>query len=186
MSDELANFEGLVFRTAQMYVPFVQEEEDDIRQLLRIKVWQALTAYDPAKVRGQSREEYVFMCVKNRVKDLLKRKHRPEDFIEDKAPSDAAMRAAFEGRYLAHDEEAEVEAICEGRVELPSTLTLLEVHVVRLLLLDLNQTEISTRLGVSRAKVREAHASVKLKMADWGQDNEPAPLATGQRLSLAA
>lgn len=189
---QVLHYEGLVFRTAQMTAPYVQEEEEDIRQLLRVKIWQALTAFDPAKVKGQTREEYVFMCVRNRVKDILKRKRRPEDLLEDRAPDDAVLRAKFEGKYLSHDEEAEIEAIIDGDVELPSTLTLLEIHVVRLLLLDLNQTEIARQLGVSRAKVRAAHAEVKVKMADWrgmsdwGQADEPAPVETGPPLPLAA
>jgi RNA polymerase sigma factor (sigma-70 family) len=201
MSRELASYEGLVCRTAQLVAgyPHVQEDEEDIRQLLRIKVWQALEAHDPSKrgMQNQTREEYVFMCVKNRVKDMLKKKVRPEDFIEDFAPTTRgegarSRRERFEGRYLRHDEEAEVEAAMERTAELPSTLTLLEIHVVRLLLQELNQTEIARQLGVSRQKVRVAHAAVKVKMADWrgmsdwGQADEPAPLETGQPLSFAA
>lgn len=196
MSRELASYEGLVCRTAQLVAgyPHVQEDEEDIRQLLRIKVWQALEAHDPTKrgMQNQTREEYVFMCVRNRVKDILKKKVRPEDFIEDRAPTDEVRRHRFEGRYMAHDEEAEVEASIEPTVELPSTLTLLEIHVVRLLLLDLNQTEISRQLGVSRQKIRAAHAAVKVKMADWrgmsdwGQADGSAPLETGPPLSLVA
>jgi hypothetical protein len=122
MSRELASYEGLVCRTAQLVAgyPHVQEDEEDIRQLLRIKVWQALEAHDPSKrgMQNQTREEYVFMCVKNRVKDMLKKKVRPEDFIEDFAPTSRgegarSRRERFEGRYLRHDEEAEVEAAME-------------------------------------------------------------------------
>lgn len=198
MSSELAHYEGLVFRTAQMYAHFTQEDEDDVRQILRIKAWRALVSYEargpetPDANGRTPRDRYIFMCVTNQVKDLLKRKKRPEDFIEDKAPSygrqsgdNGGLRERFEARYLAVDESAVVEAVLEGDVVLPSTLTLMEVQVVRLLLDDLNQTEIARRLGVTRTKVREAHASVKLKMSDWGQD-EPVERQADRQLQAAA
>lgn len=185
MSTELAHYEGLVFKTAQMYTPFLDDDEDDVRQQLRIKVWQALQSFDPAKAR-QTREKYVFMCVRNGVKDLLKRRRRDEGFIEDEAPEDAASRARFEARHLSVDESAVVEAIIEGKVILPNTLSALEVRVVVLLLRDFNQTEIALQLGTTRQKVREAHRSVKVKMADWGQDEEPAHQRSPRRLAAAA
>jgi RNA polymerase sigma factor (sigma-70 family) len=175
MTRELASYEGLVFRTAQMYAPLVDDDEDDVRQELRITAWKALASYrgrsaEIPDLKGRTpRDKYVFMCVSNRVKDLLKKKKRPEDFIEDRAP-DAVRRERFDAQHLSVDESAYVEAIIDGDVVLPSTLDLMEIQVVRLLLQDLNQTEIARHLGVTRTKVREAHASVKLKMADWGTD----------------
>src|SRR4051794_8115324 len=113
MDLELASYEGLVFRTAQMYAPFVDDDEEDVRQALRIKVWQALLAYRPRSletpdVKGRTpRDKYVFMCVTNQVKDLLKRKKRQEDFIEDKTPDDV-QREKFVAKHLAVDESAYV------------------------------------------------------------------------------
>lgn len=189
MSRELASYEGLVFRTAQLVAPQVDDDEDDVRQLLRITAWNALNSYrsrgpEVPDANGRTpRDRYVFLCVTNRVKDLLKKKKRLEDFIEDKAP-DEVRRERFYAEHLSVDESAMVEAIIEGDVVLPSTLTLMEIHVVRLLLQDLNQTEIARHLGVTRTKVREAHASVKVKMADWGSDE--AAGAEARQLQAAA
>lgn len=164
---KLAEYEGLVMRTAQIYAPFVDEDEDDIRQELRIKVWKALDSYKPERAT-QPVNEYVFSCVRNRVKDLLKKKRRPEDFIEDVLPPNSApARERFEARYLQVDEGAVVEAKLDD-CPLPSTLSRMEIEVVLLLVADYNQTEIARKLGVSRSRVRAAHASVRVKMADWG------------------
>lgn len=176
MSAELASYEGLVFRTAQMYAPMVQEDVDDIRQLLRIKVWQALSAYDPAKAT-QTREKYVFMCVKNRVKDLLKKKKRPECFIEDEAPADRPIsRERWELENLSAAPDQVYGAVEDEGLPLPSTLTVFERRVLVLLVMDsYTQTEVAKILGVTRAKVRAAHAEVAVKMADWAPDGEEAP-----------
>lgn len=173
MTVELANYEGLVFRTAQMYSPLLDDDEDDVRQVLRIKVWKALLAFDPAKAT-QTTEKYVFMCVRNQVKDLLKKKKRPEDFIEDKAPADSpVVRERFECDHLsATPDEIFAEVEDEG-IPLPSTLDALERDVALLLYLDFNQTEIARELCVTRQRVRAAHASVKLKMADWRPSSSP-------------
>lgn len=164
---DIADFEGLVFRTAQMYAPYIQEDEEDIRQVLRIKVWRALSAYDDTKAT-QSVERFVFSCVKNQVKDLLKKKKRPEDFIEDKAPADEPMRReGWELRHLSADPDQVFATVEEEGLPLPSTLTSLERQVAVLLVADYNQTEVAKLLGVTRQKVRAAHAQVKVKMADW-------------------
>jgi RNA polymerase sigma factor (sigma-70 family) len=163
-------FEGLVLRTAGMYCEILRMDEDDVRQRLRIKVWKALDSYRPARAT-QSVEKYVFSCVRNEVKDLLKqadraKRNKPECFMEDQYGSEA-MRERFDAKHLSHDEEAEREAYVERTVELPSTLNFMERQVVALLLLDLNQTEIAARLGWTRTRVRKTHASVMEKMADW-------------------
>jgi hypothetical protein len=49
---DLAYYEGLVFKTAQLVVRAgVEIEVEDAQQRLRIKVWRALKAFDPAKCR---------------------------------------------------------------------------------------------------------------------------------------
>jgi hypothetical protein len=124
MSRELASYEGLVFRTAQMVAgyPHVQEDEEDIRQLLRIKVWQALEAHDPSKrgMQNQTREEYVFMCVKQPREGHPQEEGPPRGLhrgprADRRGEGARSRRERFEGRYLRHDEEAEVEAAMEPR-----------------------------------------------------------------------
>lgn len=178
---DLHAYEGLIFATAARYAPYLDEELDDIRQVLRVKVWQALEAFDakrsPEKPRTPAetedvRRRFVFSCVKNRVKDLLKeqdRRHRRQNgaqfFIEDLTDD----LGSFEGRYLSAEDPGLFELL-EGGIELPSTLSSTERALVSLLLLDYSRTEIASTMGMTRKKVLAAHKSVREKMADWGPD----------------
>lgn len=179
---DIGPFEGLIHSTAARYSAYLDDDIEDIEQILRVKVWQALRAYDPARVNGQrarTREEewervkrYVFSCVRNRVKDLLKQQYRLNRargsgrplYTDDVA---AASPEKFERKYLMVEEEFIFAVVEEESVELPSTLSVFEVKVVHLLLLEMNQTEAARVLGVPRGRVRSAHAAVKAKMADW-------------------
>lgn len=178
MSDDvdLTPFEGLIFTTAAMYAPLLDDDADDVRQILRIKVWQALVAFDTKRVRQNSRlsqeelrRRFVFSCVRNRMKDLFKEQDRLNRrrnggrlFIEEL--TDDLDR--FEGQYLAA-EDPEMAAVVDGIIELPSTLSPKERQLVALLLLDYSRSEISDRLGMTRKKVLATHRSVQVKMADW-------------------
>ena len=46
--DTLRHYEGLIFRTARFAAPLVEDDFEDVQQVLRIKCWRALLAYDPA------------------------------------------------------------------------------------------------------------------------------------------
>lgn len=163
-------FEGLVLRTAGMYFAGLRMDEDDVRQFLRVKVWRALESFRPERAT-QSVEGYVFMCVANGVKDLLKqadraKRNKPECYLEDQYRGDTG-RERFDAKHLSHDEDGIRDAYLERTVELPSTLDFMERHVVLLLYEGLNQTEIARELGCTRTRVRNTHASVQRKMMDW-------------------
>lgn len=190
-ADDIGPFEGLVRSTAARYAPYLDDEFDDIAQVLRLKVWQARRSYDPARAT-QTLEKYVFSCVVNRVKDMLKaqsRRNAARDggplYVEDVA---ASSPAAFEARYFSTGYDVVVEAVVEvEKVELPSTLTVDERRVTVLLLLDMKQTEIALALGISRSRVRAAHAAVREKMADWTPSpSPPVPAPPPERRQLAA
>lgn len=175
---DLQHYEGLIFATAARYAPILDYDVEDVRQILRIKVWQALEAYDESR-GDKGLESFVFSCVKNRVKDLLKeqdrlntRRNGGQHYIEDFSDD----FGNFEGRYLAAESE-ELRELEEADLGLPSTLTEIEVCVVRLLVLDYRRSEIAVLLGVSRQKIRAAHAAVQVKMADWAPSSEPAHVA---------
>jgi RNA polymerase sigma factor (sigma-70 family) len=170
MTQAVEDFEGLVFTTARMIAGQCREDEDDIRQLLRVKVWQALRSYDP-QLAKQPVEKYVFMCMRNKVKDLVKLKPYGEVFIEDQSHTDAG-RERWELRHLSATAEQVFHDVEEERPPLPSTLTELERRVALLLYADYNQTEVARLLGVGRKKVRTAHANIVIKMADWRPSTE--------------
>lgn len=173
---DLQPYEGLIYSTAARYAPYLDDDMEDIQQLLRIKVWQALVAFDRTRWRlpggeADARKRYVFSCVSNRVKDMLKAQYRRNDarggaqlYTEDVA---ASSPDRFELLYLRLDVEVAYAAAEDDGLRLPSTLNEFEVRVVHLLLLDLSQAEAARVLGVTRGKVRTAHAAVKIKMADW-------------------
>jgi RNA polymerase sigma factor (sigma-70 family) len=175
----VADFEGLVRTTARMYAPFLDTDQDDIAQELRVKVWQALNAYRPERVRTQTIEKYVFTCVRNRVKDLLKaqRRRRLPDgsrrflLIGDMTP-EGGDTSRFELEHQMHTSAEQVYAeVEEADYPLPSTLTELEVAVVRLLVLEFSQTEIAAILSVPRRRVRIAYLAVVDKLEDWRPTN---------------
>jgi RNA polymerase sigma factor (sigma-70 family) len=169
---EIARYEGLVRKTAARHVNFVEEEFDDICAILRVKVWKALTSYDPAKAT-QTQDGYVFSCVVNQCKDLLKRKPRNEAHIEDFAyESDANQPNAgpsnsFEARYLQLPSEHVYGAINEGALVLPTTLSEAERQVVGLLYLDYTQKEAIAILGMTKRQMENAVRAIREKLADW-------------------
>lgn len=176
-ADDIGAYEGLVHSTAARYAPYLDESPDDIAQELRVKVWQALRSYDTERAT-QTVDGYVFSCVVNRIKDLLKAQSRLNArrnggplYVEDCASS---APGAFEVEHFSTGTDLADEIADAEKVQLPSTLTPYEVQVVILLLLDLKQTEIAMVLGVSRSRVRAAHGAVKEKMADW-TPNGPDP-----------
>lgn len=166
---DISPYLGLIHATAARYEPILDDDLEDIKQVLALKVAQAVAAFDPSKTKLPLRN-FVFSCVTNRVKDLLKEQSRRNDrrgggqlYVED--VGSASM--AFEATYLCVSEEIVYFEVEDETVKLPATLSPLEAQVVQLLLLEYNQTEIAVRLKVTRAAVRKAHASVQAKMADW-------------------
>lgn len=168
-----ASYEGLIFATAARYCDIVDDELEDIQQILRVKVWKALAAFNVSRDR-LGVESFVFSCVRNQVKDILKAQNRRNKarggrqiFIQETMDE---MSAAFELRYLVTDAEQVYFCVEDEPVTLPSTLTEQEVTVVRLLLMERTQTEIAQTMHITRDRVRQLRASVQEKMMDWRPD----------------
>ncbi len=70
----ILEYEGLIVATTRYWREHITTDlsDDDIEQELRIKVWRALESFDPS--RGYPENKHVFGVVRNRVKDLIKRK----------------------------------------------------------------------------------------------------------------
>jgi RNA polymerase sigma factor (sigma-70 family) len=161
-STQIEFYEGLVHKTAGIIAPYVQEEYDDIVAILRIKVWQALRAFDPERAR-QPIHRYVFMCVANQKKDLLKRKRRQEVPLAE----DYDVRVDPDQVYAVVEDETPV---------VPSTLTVWEKRVVTLLYVGFTEHQTARQLGVSRARVERTLVQVRVKMEEWRPPTET-PLA---------
>lgn len=159
-------YEGLIHATAGMCAPKVEVEYDDIVSIFRIKVWRALLAYDPAR-SAMPVQRYVFSCVKNAEKDVLKRKRRYEVYIEDVSVFRTDGPDDFEGRYLAVTGE-EVYADVERELPIiPSTLSALERSVIVHLYMERTQRETASLLGLTRSEMERTIRSIRTKMGDW-------------------
>lgn len=183
---DIAAYEGLIFTTAARYAPILDDDFEDVQQILRVKVWRSLEAYDARRSKLPV-ERYVFSCVYNQVKDLLKSQDRRNERRGGHLDSIDAVpderRSSFESDYLSQSAEDAFARVEDEPLPLPSTLTESERDVVALLVADFSQAEIALRLGLSRKKVRSTHASVMEKMADWRPGSGP-PLVT--ELGIAA
>jgi RNA polymerase sigma factor (sigma-70 family) len=146
-----------------MYAPHVQDEYEDIVSILRIKVWRALCAFDPAR-SSMPVQRYVFSCVKNQAKDLVKKRRRNEVYIEDIAhgESDVAYFDRGAGSAGADQVYADVE---RELPQLPSTLTNLEREIIVRLYLDLTQRQVAATLCISRTEMDRSMRSIREKLA---------------------
>lgn len=210
----LRRYEGLIFTTARRYARFSDEPIEDIQQILRVKVYKAILTFDPAKVRSlvtaadakgrTPLDKYVYQCVKNQAKDLLKKKPRNEAFIEDIAPPteqfetpSQSSRDWFEaatGMASTHDDV--YGAIEDDDLVVPNTLTRLEKRIICLLYADYRQSEVARSLGLEKRDMERAMRSIRAKMEDWRpseavvvvvvSDRSGAPVAVADRLAAAA
>lgn len=180
---DIRHYEGLVRATAGRYEKRLSGgamDFEDICAVLRIKIWKALADYDPAK--KPNRDKYVFMCLTNHVKDLLKIKSRhPEAlYVEDVAPTvngNGAIRDAFELRYLSADEDNAFMAVLDEPPNLPNTLTQNERHVLVLMYHEYKLVEIGPVLGLSLSQVKSCAKGLREKMADWEPSAPQQPVA---------
>jgi RNA polymerase sigma factor (sigma-70 family) len=176
--EQITAYEGLVCSTTELHVGTVNIEREDLRQLFRIKVWQALKSFNPERAKT-TEQAYVFSCVFNLAKDLhkgTKYKPRPESYIEDLAPArdsggvERAGRDRWEAEHgLSMDRDtafAEVEVERE-EVPIPNTLSEVETQVVCLLYSDYSQREIARRLDLSKRAMEAAMLAIRTKLADF-------------------
>lgn len=181
LEKQVAAFEGLIFSTAARYAPFLDDDADDVQQLLRMAVWKALKAFDPKRAtraattreeRKEITENFVFSCVRNRVKDILQAQDRRNiargGMVQSvDAKLDSELAGSFERDYFSDSDERVFASVDDSDFELPSSLTERERQVVRLLTLDFSRSEVARLLAIPERRVRTTLDSVRVKMADW-------------------
>lgn len=182
-------YEGLVKETASQIVAVgVQLEFDDVAQLLRMKAWKAVNAFDAeraAKSKHLSRDRhgrsaqdrFVFMCLLNmrkQIEALARRYNVSIDELRETAGD------TFDGRYLSVDHEQVFGEVEESDLPLPSTLTEIERQVVQLRLRGRLLLEIDRELSLSRAQRQRLMESIRLKCADWAP-SAPQPRSAPMR-----
>lgn len=183
----LPHFEGLVHETARQIVKRgVELEFDDVRQLLRIKAWNAVSRFSPERAAASEHlsqprdrngrtplERYVYTCVRNMRKDIEKRPSRYTASLDDlRARTDSfeggdSEDEWFDGKYLSVDAERVFFEVEDEEPVLPSTLTRLEREVIALRCEGLLLSEIDAALGLGSDQAKTAMRSVREKLADW-------------------
>jgi RNA polymerase sigma factor (sigma-70 family) len=186
----LRHYEGLVFRTAQLTCPLVDDDFDDVQQQLRIAVWKALLAWDPGR-RVTTRDRYVFTCLKNRQKDLIKRRRRGEVSIEQLTVRETdngqlKTRDSFDLEHLAAGPDEVYRQVEEQPPLVPSTLTGPELRVLCLLYADYRHAEVAVELGLTKRDVERTVRQIRVKMADWQPATSAVPAGSYPRTAVAA
>lgn len=174
------HYEGLVISTTRLYADRLRVEAEDLEQLLRFRVWLALRSFNerrsqprqPDAVRSP-RETFVFLCVRNQIKDLTKSRMRKDSAMREVYLEDMAAPEAVQYRYEARH-HAQVADRLDEVVVLPATLSPDERRVLALVYLDFSLAETARVLGIPARVVGQRMASVRQKMADWAPDrHEP-------------
>lgn len=167
---KLANYEGLIFTTASLIAQAgVEVEFQDVQQILRIKAWKAVRAFDPQRSRGLTLDRYVFMCVFDERKTIEKKKRHYEAHIEDFViPGDsegqgAGLSDSFTERYLCQDEDDAFGDVLD-EVTLPSAITDEERWVLVLMYRDYKQVEIAAALAVPKREIERRVRSLRQKL----------------------
>jgi DNA-directed RNA polymerase specialized sigma24 family protein len=183
LQEALGRFRGLIHTKARAVVKAgVEIEFEDAVQILQIKAWQAMLAFDDArtgtggwKARGKVNrpplERWVYGCVTNAARDLLKRPRRGvrslEGIRESESEQDGDRISWFDFHFMCIEAERVYAEVEDEPPHLPSTLTPLERRVVGLRLEGCQLQEIDRETGLSRAQRERVFESVREKMADW-------------------
>lgn len=183
---QLEFYEGLCRKTASMYEAFVEEEFDDLCQIFRLKAYRALGTFDASR-SAMPVERYVFSCIRNQVKDVLKKERnvqrrdgRSELFIEDiTSGGETTASDWFDAKYLSEREDQAFPLDAFDKPLIPSTLSHDEKSIVALLYVEWSQTEIALRLGLTKREVALGVKAIREKFEDWRPSNSRQPNVAG-------
>lgn len=187
MDRRLRVYRGLIHKTAILYLGVAEGDLDDLVQLITIKVWKALEAYDCTHSRKgklpMTERAFVFMCVKNMTKDWVRYPRKGSLYIEDLAPAHGGpefepgsgfqSRDRFESRNGLATDHDEVYATVEDELLLPNTLTVEERRMIALLMTGLQQIEAGAELGLDKRGVERTMRRIRIKLADWSPGQAP-------------
>lgn len=186
--EDIAAYEGLVFRTAQMFAELVGLEMDDMRQELRITVVKALRAHSARHASKSKQRGFVYGCVANRVKDMkrdaARRYYAPltVQHIDDLSVvgfiSGERLTEWFEATFASATHDETFGDVDNGDFVMPATVTREEQEILYLLVIGYAQTEIALTLGLEYAEVVKGMRVLREKFADWRPTRVPQELPT--------
>ncbi len=183
----IAEYEGLVYKTSEMFAAMVGLEREDMQQELRLKIVKAKRAFDPSRSK-MSERAYVYSCVANFVKDLKKIAARRSvmrvEHIEDHRDEWAGSLSAFEFQY-AHVTEDQAFTVL-GRFTMPATISDDERAICALAVLGYDQQEVADLLGRPRSYITTSMRNVRDKLADWKPPAEAPIPAPAPSIAIAA
>jgi len=164
----LADYEGLVGKTAELFARQLHMEYEDLKQELWIKVLRAKRAFDPRR-SSSSERAFIYGCVANFMKDCRKLAARRSvlrvEHIEDHlllTEDDYVLSGAFELRYM-HMSEDEAFALLD-EFALPPSICDGERTIVGLLVIGYGNQEIADILGVGKTEVAASVKNVREKL----------------------
>ena len=167
----IEDYEGLIKCTARKFRNSISSDigYEDICQELRIKAWKALESFDPSY--GSPESMHVFVAVNNRVKDLMRRKSKPERPFSD-LPSDGhrwvnadeAIHSSIRAQFT-NPEDASISAENPVKTEILRGLTPVQQSIAICIAAGYTTAEIRKSHGISQSNyfihVREIKAHVK-------------------------
>lgn len=166
MHRKVQEYEGLVIATTRYWRDKISSDytDEDIEQELRMKVWKALERYD--STRGYPEKNHVFGYVRNRVKDLMDKKHR--EFFETSVDFSYCERAEFLNSYVDAETREKIFDLSEKKnVEATDLITCLprdQQAIAVLMVQGYNLKEMSSELGIPSLVLREKIASMRLSV----------------------
>lgn len=161
------HYEGLVKGTVKRFGLPPGQEREDVEQVLRMKVLEALDRYD--ETQGVPRRNFVFGCVANRMRDLWRKRVVSESSWEEiTGTGDTGPTGALETQLgLEVAEEQVYGHVWEEEFVLPSTLTRMERLMAEGLMEGLRPGDIMAEHRMTRKQWMRGLRSLRIKMADW-------------------
>lgn len=165
--EHMLRYEGLVKATARRFEHWIHPdfEFEDICQELRVKVFSALSNFDSSY--GYPEEKHVYGVVANRIKDLIKRKRRPESSFSQSRISTESFEAGSVTKIISSGERDiayESAQTTDAISELPHTHQSIAVNLV----LGFTAAETCSALKISSVKYRLMVGQIKSHLAVKG------------------
>lgn len=162
MDERLKKYEGLVKSTVKYWRQYITTDlgDEDIAQELRIQIWKSLQAFDPEKAKGYSEEKFVFWHVRNKIKDLIAKKHR-EYFEIYTSEMNLDWKNGDEAETLDRNSISKLKFERKENTDLISNLPRRQQEICVLMLQGYNNTEVAGIIGVTTSTLRVEIGKIK-------------------------
>lgn len=174
IEETLLQFEGLVHTTAiQVNAAGVEMEVEDLKQVFRITIYQAVMKFSGDKSNGMNLRRFCFMCLTNRRKDLEGRHARRYNTSLDELREADIVNSGlpypdvFDAKYLSVDRDLVYFEIEEAELHLPNTLTAVERLIANMRFDGASWGDVDLALGLSPKARQRVVKRLRVKLAEW-------------------